>query len=184
MTTVVIDLRHHKVVTDTRLTYISESKRKITFMSKEIALPFIKSYNVAFDDQYKKKAYRIKRNGFTEIVCMSGIVSEIEKFMNAYLRNKLPRKYLKNSTVNIISYNGREWISRSYTSSSYTSYKENDCGFITTGSGGTFACGALDMLSVKDKNRAIKAVKSSMVYDNYSGGSISVLNFEDLNDIN
>lgn len=182
MTTVVVDIDNRKIVTDSRCTSNKRQSHEISLFKRKFKIPFLKYKYLDIDDSHTYKGVRIKRNGFTEFLCGSGTVSEIYGFIDQYKNGKIPKRYLKDSTVIVVYYNGEGWAAKKYTNSTLTTYNEN-VGWIVSGSGNQFACGVLDTISEHNKNRAIKAIEVSIERDTYSGGEIRVLNFEDFCDI-
>lgn len=182
MTTVVIDLVNGKIVTDSRCTEYCAQRYEMSLFNKKVELPFLKKKFVRYNDEFTLKSIRIVKNGFTEFLCGSGLVKEINEFFDAYKADKIPSTFLKNSSVFVIKFDGHEWLAIKYNKSMKYAYTGNP-EWITTGSGSELAAGAIDMLSPHDKNRAIKATHVAMNRDNSSGGEVQVLNIEEFGDL-
>ena len=182
MTTLVVDIENNKIVTDSRCTEYCAQRYEMALFNKNVTLPFFKKKFVRYNDEYTWKSIRIIKDGFTEFLCGSGIVSEIDTFIKAYRKNKIPKSFLKNSTVFVVKFNGHNWTVDNYNNSVKGTY-EDTTAWITSGSGSELAAGAIDILSKHDKNRALKAVKVAIDRDKSSGGTTQVLNIEDYCDI-
>lgn len=187
VTTVVIDILHNKVVTDGRVTENVAIKLKkawfLSLISKKYD-PWIRERTE--DDTYYNKFYRLKADcGQTVFCCAAGRVDEIQKFLklikNKKALKKFPKKYLENSSVIMIKFQGENRLI--YNAKNSTISKVDAESWITIGSGGDVACGVLETVSEQDKNRAVKAVQTAIHYDNDSGGEPRVYELKEFDDI-
>jgi hypothetical protein len=182
MTTVVVDLTNQKIVTDSRCTGNRKVSYTLSFFKKKLKLPFFKFQECVSTDDYTVKSVRINKNGFTEYAVGSGTVQEIKKFIKNYSNDTIPKKFLKDSTVLVVSFNGYRWVVKSYSNSTLHLYG-SDVDWITSGSGSQLSAAAMDMISEENRNRAEKAVEVAINRDTYSGGEIRTLQLQDYCDI-
>lgn len=182
MTTVVVDLSNQKIVTDSRCTGNRKVSYTLSLFKKKLNLPFFKFQECVSSDNYTTKSVRINKNGFTEFAVGAGTVQEINKFIKNYRNDTIPRKYLKDSTVMVVSFNGSRWVVKSYSNSKLHIYG-SDVDWITSGSGNQLSAAAMDMVNEENRNRAEKAVEVAIKRDVYSGGEIRTLQLQDYCDI-
>lgn len=181
MTTVVLDISHRKIVTDSRTTGNRKNYLSVSVLKKSFNLPFFR-YKECVSTDSTIKSLRIVKNGFTEFIVGSGYVSEINKFIENYKNDTIPKKFLKDSTVLVAYFNGTQWMVKSFSNSNCILYGE-DTEWVVSGSGGQYAAATLDLINQENKNRAIKAVEIAIGRDTYSGGEIRELKLQDYCDI-
>lgn len=182
MTTCIVDIKHNVVVTDGRLTNKTISGKRPFWMLRVLTFQNIWNYNTDYKDNYFNKFYRIpSSNGQTVFSCACGNVSEITTFLDRFQKNKLPRKYLENSTVLLMKYFGEELRIYRAQNSKIERYENVD--WIIMGSGKDIATGAFLSVSEENKNRAVKAIQIASQYDEGTSFNTKVYHLEEFDDI-